>query len=127
MAKPPTPGKVVKETHDDEVGVTEWTLSNGVRVVVKPTDFENDAVAITGWLAGRHSRSPTRTIAHARFADEVVGIGGVGDLDADALEKVLAGKSVSVSTCDRRDRPRPSAAARSPRDLETMFQLIHLR
>jgi len=48
MEKPPTPGKVTKESQVEKIGVTEWTLSNGVRVIVKPTDYEIDNVSISG-------------------------------------------------------------------------------
>src|SRR5262249_33959655 len=48
----PKPGKIVKETRRDAVGVTEWTLSNGVRVVIKPTDFQADRVVLRGSSPG---------------------------------------------------------------------------
>jgi zinc protease len=52
LAQPPKPGTITKETKRDAIKVTEWTLSNGVRVIVKPTDFEADQVALLGSSPG---------------------------------------------------------------------------
>ena len=52
VAKPPQPGTVVSERTVPEVGLTEWTLSNGARVVFKPTDFQNDQILLRGWKPG---------------------------------------------------------------------------
>jgi len=126
MAKPPQPGKVQKEAKLDALGVTEWTLSNGVRVLVKPTDYEKDAVAISGLSPGGLAVASAPQYNDARFADDVVGIGGAGELDAEDLEKALAGKHVSV-TAQIGEVTEGIDATGSARDLETMLQLVHLR
>jgi zinc protease len=126
MAKPPTPGKVVSTTTDAAAGTMVWTLSNGVRVVVKPTTFQNDEISISGWQLGGSSLIADRDFVHARFAGEIVGQSGVGDFDPVALRKVLAGKvayvgvSVAEMTQDVWGSTRPT-------DLETALQLLHLR
>lgn len=125
MAKPPTPGKIVKEKTVDKVGVTEWTLSNGARVILKPTDFEADNVLITATSPGGEAMASDKDYDSARFADDVAKIGGVGDFDADQLEKVLAGKQVRVST-QIGETTEGLSASGSVRDLETMMQLINL-
>ena len=126
MAQPPKPGTVTKESKIDSIGVTEWTLSNGVRVILKPTDFEAEQVSISGDSPGGLALADVKTFPHARFADDLASIGGVGDLDDDALEKVLAGKRISVSASIGETTESVDGNA-STRDLETMFQLIHLR
>lgn len=126
MATPPKPGTVVKETKIESIGVTEWTLSNGVRVIVKPTDFEAEQVSISGDSPGGLAIANMKAYPDARFADDIVGIGGVGDLDDDALEKVLAGKRMQVSASISETTESVDGTA-STRDLETMFQLMHLR
>ncbi|HWO17714.1 MAG TPA: insulinase family protein [Kofleriaceae bacterium] len=126
MAQKPAPGKVVKEGQIEALGVTEWTLSNGVRVLVKPTDFEKDAVIITGSSPGGLAAATDKQFGDARFADDVVGIGGVGELDAEDLDKALTGKRVAVdATID--EVTENVDASGSARDLETMLQLVHLR
>ncbi|MGN6110488.1 MAG: M16 family metallopeptidase [Kofleriaceae bacterium] len=126
MAQPPKPGKIVGESKIDAIDVTEWKLSNGVRVIVKPTDFENDSVSISGSSPGGLAMATSKQFNDARFADDVAGIGGVGELDGETLGKVLAGKQVSTSA-QIGETTEGVDAAGSARDLETMFQLVHLR
>ena len=126
MAKPPTPGKITKETQVAAIGVTEWTLSNGARVIVKPTDFEKDNVQLAGESPGGDAMASDKDYPNARFADEVVEIGGVGELDAETLQKVLTGKQVQVSTRVAETVEQIEASG-SAHDLETMLQLVYLR
>ena len=126
MEKPPAPGKIVKEKKLDKIDVTEWTLSNGARVIVKPTDYERDSVLLTADSPGGTALAKDKDFKDARFASTVAAIGGVGELDTDTLGKVLAGKQVSVSAGIDETTEGLSARA-SPRDLETMFQLVYLR
>src|SRR5262249_54232313 len=52
MPEPPRPGKITRETKVDAIGVTDWRLSNGARVIVKPTDYQADQVALLGSSPG---------------------------------------------------------------------------
>ncbi|MEJ7596734.1 MAG: insulinase family protein [Kofleriaceae bacterium] len=126
LAKPPVPGKVVSETRNDAVGVLEWKLSNGARVIVKPTDFEADTVIVDGQSPGGLATASAALYRHARFADDLARVGGAGEHDVEGLGKVLAGKDVSVSTSISETVESINGRA-SVRDLETMFQLLYLR
>ncbi|MDQ3366692.1 MAG: insulinase family protein [Myxococcota bacterium] len=126
LAQPPQPGKVTKETKIEAIGVTEWTLSNGVRVIVKPTDFEADVVTISGTSPGGLAVATPKQYADARFADDIAALGGVGELDVDALQKALAGKQVQASA-SLSETLESIEAGGSVRDLETIFQLVYLR
>ena len=123
---PPSPGKIVKETTIPEIGVTQWELSNGAKVLLKPTDFKNDEILLSGFSPGGHSLVPDEDLWSAQFADTVVGAGGIGQFSAIELRKALAGKlaSVSVSISELEETVRGSA---SPEDIEAMFQLLYLR
>jgi zinc protease len=126
MAKAPTPGTIVKTRELAELGVTEWTLSNGARVVVKPTDFQNDDVELNGFSPGGSSRVPDKDYDTARFADDVIVDSGVGDFDRIALDKLLSGKVARAGAWIGELEEGVSGNA-SPDDLETMMQLVHLR
>ncbi|HEX2692126.1 MAG TPA: insulinase family protein [Kofleriaceae bacterium] len=125
MAQLPRPGKIVQETKVPAINATEWTLSNGARVILKPTDFEADQVLLAGSSPGGLAMASDREFRDARFADDIAGVGGVGELDAEELQKVLAGKHVTASTAIGGTTESVEAGA-SARDLETMFQLVHL-
>lgn len=125
MADKPAPGPVVATKTIPEIGVTEWTLKNGVRVILKPTDFKNDEVRMVGFAPGGTSLASDADYDTARFADTVVGQGGIGPFDATQLRKALAGKVVSVGARIGELDEGVSGTA-SPSDLESMFQLTYL-
>jgi zinc protease len=126
MAKPPTPGKITKETKNDKVGTIEWTLSNGARVVVKPTDFEVDSIEMEATSPGGDATAKDKDWASARFADDISSVGGVGDVDSESLGKMLAGKQVEVGTSIEESIEAVTAKA-SAHDLDIMMQLIYLK
>ncbi|MBC7976820.1 MAG: insulinase family protein, partial [Myxococcales bacterium] len=121
----PRAGKIVKETRRETIGVTEWTLGNGARVIVKPTDFQADQVSLLGSSPGGAAMAKDKEFGDVRFADDIAAIGGAGAFDADQLQKVLAGKHVQVRASIGETTEVIEAQA-SARDLETMFQLVHL-
>jgi len=125
MATLPTPGSVVATRPIPELGVTEWTLSNGVHVVVKPTDFKADEVRIVGFADSGTSLASDADYDSARFASTVVGQGGLGPFDATALRKALAGKVLSVNATIAELFEIVSGIA-SPEDLDTLFQMVNL-
>jgi zinc protease len=125
MAQAPAPGKITRESKLDAINVTDWTLSNGVRVILKPTDYQADQVDLVGSSPGGLATASDKEFPHARFAEDIAQLGGAGELDAEELQKVLAGKHATVSTSIG-DTTESVDASASARDLETMFQLVHL-
>lgn len=121
----PTPGAVVSETSIEEVGLTEWQLANGVRVILKPTDFQNDQVLLTGFSPGGHSLVEDADHVSAIFSTSILGESGLGDFDRIELGKALAGKVASAQVYISELEEGASGSA-SPQDLETMFQLLYL-
>ena len=68
----PTPGTVVK-THDARaIGITEWELSNGVRVVLKPTTYKQDEILFRAVSPGGTSLASDQDFVAAETADAVV-------------------------------------------------------
>ena len=125
IAAPPKPDKVVSERKIESVGVTEWKLSNGALVVLKPTDFKNDEILFSAYSNGGTSLSSDPDYVSAMFAAQAAAAGGVGEFDAISLSKMLTGKIVSVNPMISELSEGFSGSA-SPQDLETLFQLTHL-
>lgn len=125
IAEVPAPARIVSEKTIDELGLHEWELANGVRVLLKPTDFKNDEILFTAYSDGGTSLTPDEDYVAAMTASSVVGEGGVGDFDLIQLQKRLAGKTVRVSPFVSGLTEGLSGSA-SPKDVETMFQLIYL-
>lgn len=126
MAAKPSPGKVTKTSYDQTTDITTWTLANGIKVLVKPTTHQNDEVMFTGFARGGSSLVSDKDFVHARFASGIVSSSGVGDFDATALRKVLAGKDARAFVAISELAEWINGGAR-PADLETALQLAHLR
>ncbi|MGQ0816256.1 MAG: M16 family metallopeptidase [Gemmatimonadota bacterium] len=121
----PLPGRIVSERRDSATNITEWRLSNGARVLLKPTDFKADEVLLRAFSPGGHSLVADQDFVSASTATLVIGLSGIGQHSAIELGKSLAGKAVRVTPYIA-DRHEGFSAQASPRDLETMFQLIYL-
>ncbi len=122
----PKAGTVAKESKVAALGVTELTLSNGVRVVLKPTDFKDDEVIMSAFSPGGHSLYSDEDYHTASFTSELMSRSGVKDFSAIDLRKILAGKNVAVSAYIADLREGLSGSA-TPKDLETMLQLVNLK
>ncbi|MBC7897445.1 MAG: insulinase family protein, partial [Cytophagaceae bacterium] len=126
VATVPTPGKVVQTSATADLGLTEWRLSNGIRVLLKPTTFKADEVLMRGWSPGGSSLISDADLPSATLATTLVERGGVGEFDAIALGKKLTGIQARAGTFIDDDSEGISGSA-SPRDLATLFQLTYAR
>jgi zinc protease len=122
---PPAGGKVVEATTIAELGVLDWRLSNGTRVLVKPTDFKADEVSLSGFRPGGTSNASDADFLSASFATAALGEGGLGTFDAVTLRKFMSGKIAGAAPVISELEEGVSAFA-SPRDIETMFELTYL-
>ena len=125
VEKDPTGGRVISEREIKEVGVTEWKLANGVRVLLKPTDFNADQISFTAYSPGGASLLSDAAYVAASAADLIPQTSGVGKFTVIDLQKFLAGKQVSVSPSID-DLSEGFSGGGSQRDLDTMFQLVYL-
>ncbi|MGE3801285.1 MAG: M16 family metallopeptidase [Candidatus Kapaibacterium sp.] len=125
MEGKPKGGTIVSEKKIDEIGVIEWKLSNGARVVLKPTNFKNDEIWMTGYSPGGTSIVSDADFIPASTATTVVSQGGLGEFDRNSLNKFLSDKvaSASVGIGDLYEVVNGNS---SNKDIETMFQLLYL-
>ncbi len=126
MVNRPVAGKIESEIFHDTVEVTEWILSNGIRVVLKPTDFKKDQILMSAYSPGGHSLVEDSDFVAASTASQVIGGSGIGHLDAQDLRKKLAGVQAQARASIG-DLYENLSGSSSPEDLETFFQLIHMR
>ena len=124
LAKQPTGSPVVNEKLVKDIGVTEWTLKNGVRVVLKPTTFKNDQILFAASSFGGTSLYDLNDFQSARFSSSLTAMGGTGEYNQIQLGKFLSGKQVSVSPYVSELSEGISGSA-APKDLETALQLVY--
>jgi zinc protease len=122
----PAPGNVVKTATKDAIGITEWELSNGVKVILKPTTFREDEIVFRAFSPGGTSLASDADYIPASTAAQLVSAGGVGQFSAIELQKAMTGKVANVSSFIGETEEGLNGSA-SRKDLETMFQLIYLR
>ena len=125
MARPATPGTVRARREIPEIGVTILTLSNGVEVWLKPTDFRNDQVVFTSYARGGSSVAGPERHLNASLATSLVGLAGVGGVSPVDLDKLLAGKIAGASPYVSTYTHGISGSS-TPKDLETALQLASL-
>ncbi|RFZ81368.1 insulinase family protein [Mucilaginibacter terrenus] len=125
MEKKPEGSKVVSEVKDEAIGTTTYVLQNGVKVILKPTDFKNNQVLINGYSFGGTSLANDQDFTSANLAAPIIGSSGIADFNQGMLDKMLAGKNVSVNPYIS-DITQGINANASPADFETAMQLIYL-
>jgi zinc protease len=125
VEKPPPAGKVAARREVPAVGATVLTLSNGVEVWLKPTDFKNDQVLFSAYAPGGLSLADRAAFKSAALATSMVGVGGMGGLSPVDLSRLLSGKIVQVSPSVSEYTHGVSGSS-TPRDLETALQLNYL-
>ena len=126
LATLPPAGKVVSEHTLEGTDILEWRLSNGARVLLKPTDFKADEVLFGAQSPGGESLLADRDIIDADLSSVLVSVSGLGSFNEITLGKALTGKRVGISgqLAENSELLRGSA---SGKDLETLFQLVWLR
>jgi zinc protease len=122
----PTGGAIVKTTTKEAIGITEWELSNGVKVVLKPTTFREDEIVFRATSPGGTSLASDADYIPASTAAQLVSAGGLGQFSAINLRKALTGK-VAIAGSFIGETEEGLTGSGSRKDLETMFQLIYLR
>lgn len=120
-----TVGKVNTVREDKVFGTIEWTLSNGAKVVFKKTDFKADEIQLNAFSQGGTSLADTKILPSASMASQLVSNGGVGEFSSTDLDKMLAGKVVSVQPLID-ETYEGFMGSSSPKDFETMLQLVYL-
>ena len=118
-------GKVTSESKIPELGITEFKLSNGIKVILKPTDFKNDEISFSAFSEGGTSLYSDADFQSALYATTIIRNGGLGDFNSVQLPKLLTGKKVSVFPY-LSDRFEGLSGSTSPKDIETALQLTYL-
>ena len=90
-------GKVSKKAVNKQFGYETWTLSNGVKVVLKHTDFKADEITMTAKSDGGYSKYNAKDALTVQHITSVMDESGLGNYDATELQKYLSGKNAHVS------------------------------
>ncbi len=122
---PPTPGKISKIEKNDQLGTTVWTLENGMKVVLKQTNFKDDEIMMVANSVGGYSQYLQSETINAKNINSVANLGGVGSFSATNLVKALAGKNATARPTINLTTQGFTGSS-SIKDFETMLQLVYL-
>ena len=117
--------KVVATATNESLGYTEWTLKNGIKVVVRPSTLKADEVQIAALAKGGKSMLSNEDFFHGDFLGMVMQQSGISKFSATELSKQLSGKSAFASV-GIADYEHAVNAGGSPKDIETILQLMYL-
>mgnify|MGYP000846021838 FL=1 len=124
MAELPQSGQIIKRKKLPKSGIEVWTLSNGIKIYAKQTDFKQDEVLLSAKSIGGYSRYELDEARAAKILSSYLDQSGLGNFDAIALSHLMAGKiaqaNVNINFYDE-----GFEGQASPKDLETLFQLVH--
>jgi zinc protease len=125
MATRPTPGSITARRQIPEINVTVLTLSNGVEVWLKPTNFKNDQIIFNAYAKGGTTDVPEGDYRNASLMTTLIGTAGVGGLSPVDLGKLLSGQLASASLT-MGPYTHGASGGSTPKDLETALQLLYL-
>ena len=125
VKKAPHKGKIKSTKTNEALGTTEWTLANGIKVVIKTTDFKADEILMQAFSNGGYSQVKTEDLPSAQLATTVIEMSGIGTFSATQLQKALAGKTVSIQP-EISENIERIVGSSSIKDLETLLQLNYL-
>lgn len=118
------PGTVVKREKDAKIGTTTLTLSNGVKVTYKKTDFKNDEILMSGISFGGSNLYSTDELRQTQFANGALTEAGFSGLKLNDINKFMTGKIANVNPYIGSTSEGFNGSA-TPKDLEYLFQMTH--
>lgn len=126
MATKPVAGKVISQSTEAGFDATTYTLSNGIKVTIKPTTFKSDEILMKGVKKGGSNSYGVDDRSNVKFATDVMDNMGYGAYDPTEIEKILAGKKIEASMVinDVQDEVNCSSTIK---DFEAMLQLTYLQ
>ncbi|MDQ2719649.1 MAG: insulinase family protein [Bacteroidota bacterium] len=104
LTQEPIPGKIIAERKNEITGIYTYSLSNGVQVILKPTDFKNDEIIFKAVKPGGTTLASNTNYESAAFSANLINASGAGNYNETELGKYISGKQINV---------RPFVAARS--------------
>ncbi len=126
VAQELTEKAVLEEKPLAGIDATMYTLENGAKVVILPTELSKDEILFSAYSFGGMSLLDQDELATGNLVTNIAAMSGAGSFDATQLKKKLSGKIANVSASLSGDSEGFKGSA-SPKDFETMLQLLYLK
>ena len=125
MDKAPTAGTIVKTEKNADFNTSIFTLSNGIKVITKKTDFKNDEILVRGYQWGGNTNLTDAEVQIAKYlmiANQL----GLGNHTSSELQKMLTGVNARV-TFNAANNTLGINGTSTVKDLEKFMQLFYLK
>jgi zinc protease len=126
MRNKPQPGKILSELSNRKLGTVEMRLSNGIKVILKKTDFKNDEILFSCEKFGGTSVFENKDYLSAKYSDHFIFAMGLAQFTPIQIGDILSGKTISVNRSIGTYSESISGNS-SLHDMETLFQMLYLR
>lgn len=121
----PVAGAVTSTVNNEKWGTTEWTLSNGAKVIIKSTKFKEDEILFTAYANGGYadySADYDNSLMFLPVAMQAYGLGSYTNTD---LSKYTAGKQASLYISFS-NYSRSMGGSATPKDLPTLMEMVYM-
>lgn len=125
LANIPTGTEIVSKNVNTELDYTEVTFANGVKAILKPTNFKNNEIKISSYSLGGTSLESNDDFITAMFSSYIIDESGISKFNKTDLGKKLVGKDLEISP-DISELKQGFRGKCATADLETALQLIYL-
>ena len=125
LSETPIRGFVTAESLDDETGAVIWELSNGARVILKPTKNKNDEIILQAMARGGIGSAAPEDWISAGLAADMAQVSGLGPWSWPDLMRKLADKQVSLGPWVL-NYYRGFQGSATTGDLKNLFEMLHL-
>lgn len=122
----PTAGSIVSTKSDKDLGTTTYTLSNGILVTIKSTDFKDDEIIFKGVKYGGSGQFNAEEITDANYATKIVSSMGYGQFTPSQLSDFLSGRTLSLQASMGQSSNAVNGSS-SVVDFETLLKLNYLK
>ncbi len=126
LKRDPVPGKIISRDSIPEIEATSFTLSNGMTIIYKQTDFDKDKIILSGFRKGGLYALDSTDYISGIYTSPVISASGYGDFSREALSYYLAGNSAKAVMLIDNSRTGFYATS-SVRDIDTLFELLYLK
>jgi len=116
----PTPGKIVSKTTDKE-GLINMRLSNGVKVIIKKTDYKKDEILVQAMAHGGLSLLPVEMYKYGELMNMMLGVQGWGNYNFSDMDKKFTGINAHIDA-GIAEKYQSVAGSCSPKDIKTLFE-----
>ena len=122
----PKAGTVINTSANAEFNSKIYTLSNGIKVIAKKTDYKNDEILVRGFQWGGNTNLTEADIKNIKYIPQLLGQLGLGKHNSSEFQKMMAGVNVGASINSSSNTFGVNGTS-TVKDFEKFMQVLYLK